>query len=69
MGDNGDGGDDVVTMIDDVVGDDVGPRLTVGGGEGDDEWVTVGGNDTVGGDVLAIRGSKHSPHSSHTSLA
>ena len=37
---------------------------------GDD---TVGVNDTVGGDVggdvLAIRGSEHSPHSSHTSLA
>ena len=45
-----------------TVGDDVGPRLT------------VGGNDTVGGDEgdddgLAIRGSEHSPHSAHTSLA
>ena len=36
---------------------------------GDSEGVTVGNDDTVGGDVLAIRGSKHSPHSAHTSLA
>ena len=27
------------------------PIQTVGGGEGDDEWVTVGGNDTVGDSV------------------
>ena len=52
-----------------TVGDDVGIRLTVGGDDmvggdvGDDEWVTVGG------DVLAIRGSEYSPHSAHTSLA
>ena len=33
-----------------TVGDEVGPRLTVGGDEGDDEWVTVGGDDMVGND-------------------
>jgi len=39
-----------------TVGDDVGPRLTVGGDDtvgdsvGDDERVTVGGDDTVGDD-------------------
>ena len=49
-----------------TVGDIVGPRLTVGNDD------TVGdsvGNGKVGGDVVVIWGSKHSPHSEHTSLA
>ena len=40
-----------------TVGDDVGIRLTVGGDVGDDEWVTVGGDDMVGDSV----GTLHMP--------
>jgi len=42
---------------------------TLGKEDGGEE--TEGFNDgcDVGGDVLAIRGSEHSPHSEHTSLA